>query len=140
MKILIILILQQLVMAKTVEVKMLNAGKDGMMVFEPGFLKIDKGDIVKFIPTDASHGSQSVVVPKGAKSWKGELNKSVLTTLTQDGIYIFQCEPHSSMGMAGVIQVGQPVNLEDAKKESKKLAEKFVTNKDRLDKYLGMVK
>ena len=39
------------------QVKMLNNGKDGTMVFEPGFLKAEKGDTVKFIKTDASHNA-----------------------------------------------------------------------------------
>ena len=30
-------------------VKMLNAGKEGMMVFEPAVLTIKKGDTVKFV-------------------------------------------------------------------------------------------
>ena len=41
-------------------VKMLNAGKEGMMVFEPAVLSIKKGDTVKFIATDMSHNSSSV--------------------------------------------------------------------------------
>ena len=33
-------------------VKMLNSGKDGMMVFEPAVLSVNKGDTVKFVATD----------------------------------------------------------------------------------------
>ena len=33
-------------------VQMLNAGKEGMMVFEPAVITIKKGDTVKFIATD----------------------------------------------------------------------------------------
>src|SRR5690606_12111270 len=33
-------------------VKMLNQGADGMMVFEPAFLKVAPGDTVTFVPTD----------------------------------------------------------------------------------------
>jgi hypothetical protein len=44
------------------------------------------------------------------------------------------------MAMVGVIQVGNPTNLADAKKGAADLAKAFVMNKDRLDKYLAQVK
>ena len=34
------------------EVKMLNSGADGIMVFEPAVIKISKGDTVNFVATD----------------------------------------------------------------------------------------
>ena len=34
------------------EVKMLNNGTEGMMVFEPAVLKVAVGDTVKFVATD----------------------------------------------------------------------------------------
>ena len=40
-------------------VEMLNNGDDGMMIFEPGFLKVEKGDTVKFLSTDIGHNSVS---------------------------------------------------------------------------------
>jgi plastocyanin len=48
------------------EIKMLTNGKDGMMVFEPAFLKVAKGDKVKFIKGDMSHNSTALLVPVGA--------------------------------------------------------------------------
>ena len=52
-------------------VKMLNAGKEGMMVFEPAVLSIKKGDTVKFVATDVAHNSSSVegMIPEGAEPW-----------------------------------------------------------------------
>ena len=44
------------------------------------------------------------------------------------------------MGMAGVIQVGKPTNLDAAKAEADKLSKSFVMNKDRLSKALAQVK
>lgn len=122
------------------EVKMLNMGKEGMMAFEPAFLKANKGDTVKFVPTDMSHDVSSSLVPKGAKSWKGGADKAVTVTLSQDGVYVYECTSHVTMGMVGVIQVGKPNNLEEAKTAAKAIATKFVTNKDRFDKYLAQVK
>ncbi|WP_413292970.1 pseudoazurin [Bdellovibrio sp. HCB185ZH] len=126
--------------AATHTVKMLNNGKDGIMVFEPAFLKANKGDVVKFVPTDPAHDVASVSIPKGAKTFKGALGKEVTTTLTQEGVYLYECSVHLPMAMIGVIQVGTPSNLEDVKKAGKEMAPKFAMNKERLDKYLGQVK
>ena len=38
--------------AAEVEVKMLNKGAEGPMVFEPSFIEIAPGDPVKFLATD----------------------------------------------------------------------------------------
>ena len=122
--------------AKTIEIKMLNAGKDGSMVFEPSFVKADVGDSVKFVPTDRSHNSSSVVIPAGAKSWAGKADQAVSVKLTKPGVYVYKCDPHSVMGMVGVIQAGKPVNLAEARAEGDKLAATFAMNKDRLKKYL----
>lgn len=122
------------------QVKMLNTGKDGAMVFEPSFLKVAKGDSVKFIKVDPSHNSAAVIVPPGALEWKGKMDEEISVKLDKEGVYVYVCEPHKVMAMAGVIQVGKPVNLADAKKQSAKLAKSFVMNKDRLAKALDQVK
>ena len=59
--------------------KMLNAGKEGMMVFEPAVLTIKKGDTVKFVATDVSHNSSSVdgMIPAGATPWVGALSQDI---------------------------------------------------------------
>jgi pseudoazurin len=126
--------------AKTVEVKMLNTGKEGSMVFEPAFVKVAVGDTVKFVPTDKSHNSSSVFVPAGAKPWTGKPDQAVSVKLTKEGIYIYKCDPHSVMAMVGVVQVGKAVNLADAQTESNKISATFALNKDRLKKYLGQAK
>ena len=72
------------------QIKMLNNGKDGIMVFEPGFVQAAKGDTVKFIKTDASHNSASFFAPKGAKGWKGKPDEEVVVTLSEEGIYMYQ--------------------------------------------------
>ena len=42
------------------EVKMLNKGAEGAMVFEPAGLKIAPGDTVTFIPTDKGHNAEAI--------------------------------------------------------------------------------
>lgn len=122
------------------EIKMLNSGKEGMMVFEPAFLKVNKGDTVKFVPTDTSHDVSSLEIPKGAKAWSGQVDKAVTTKIEKDGVYLYQCKNHIAMAMVGIIQVGKPDNLDAVKKAAKDISPKFVMNKERLDKYISQVK
>ncbi len=42
-------------LAETFEVKMLNRGEKGTMVFEPDYLELEPGDRIRFIPTHKSH-------------------------------------------------------------------------------------
>lgn len=122
------------------QIKMLNSGKEGIMVFEPSFMLAAKGDTVKFIKTDASHNSVSFFAPKGAKGWKGKLDEEIVVTLTEEGIYMYQCDPHKPMAMVGVIQVGKATNLDEAKKEASNYSKSLAMNKDRLTKYLDQAK
>lgn len=127
-------------MAADHQVRMLNSGKDGTMVFEPGFLRVAKGDTVKFVKVDPSHNSASVLVPAGASAWKGKPDEEISVKLDQEGVYLYVCDPHKIMGMAGVIQVGKPVNLAEAKGQAETLSKSFVMNKDRLAGYMAQVK
>lgn len=122
------------------QVKMLNSGADGMMTFEPGFLKVDPGDTVTFVPTEAAHNSASYFVPAGAEPWSGAMNKAVTVTFEQEGVYLYKCDPHVPLGMVGVIQVGSPANLAEAQQAAEQFKGSIAMNKERLDKYLGQVK
>lgn len=122
------------------EVKMLNNGKDGIMVFEPGYLKANKGDSVKFIPTDAGHDVSSVEVPQGSKMWSSPSGKAITVQLKEDGVYVYECKAHLPMAMVGVIQVGGAKNIEKVKSKALDMAKQFMMNKDRLDKYLMQIK
>src|SRR5690625_4257464 len=122
------------------EVKMLNSGADGMMTFEPGFLKVEPGDTVTFVPTEAAHNSVSHYAPAGGQTWAGAMNKEVSITFEQEGVYLYKCEPHVPMGMVGVVQVGAAKNLNEAKQAAEEFKAGIAMNKDRLDKYMGQVK
>ncbi len=123
--------------AKNYQVKMLNSFEGQSMLFVPGFLKIEKGDSVTFVPTNSGHNSQSVFTPKNAKSWSGKNNEEITINFSEEGIFIYQCSLHLVMGMVGVIEVGTPTNFEEAKDFAKNFRAKFAMNKDRLDKYLA---
>ena len=129
------------VLAADHTVEMKNAGADGAMVFEPAILKVEVGDVVNFMPTDMLHNSESIaeLIPEGATGWKGDLSKKVSITIDKEGVYVYQCAPHSIMAMVGVIVAGQASNLDKVKEDSADLSKTFVLAKDRLDKYLAEV-
>jgi pseudoazurin len=99
------------------EVRMLNRGEAGAMVFEPAWLKVAPGDTVTFVPTDRSHNADSIVamLPPGAAPFKGKMNEAVTVTFSEEGVYGYKCLPHYAMGMVGVVVVGDAaINLDAA--------------------------
>lgn len=90
------------------QVKMLNRGAEGMMVFEPAYLEVSPGDTVTFGPGDKGHNAQSIkgMTPDGAEPFAGKMNKPVTVTFTKEGVYGYKCKPHYGMGMVGVVVVG----------------------------------
>ena len=104
------------------------------MFFEPDFLRVEPGDSVTFAVTHFDHKPQSIFIPEGAEHWSVENGESITVTLRQEGVYLFDCFYHNVMGMAGVIVVGNPVNLDEARRFFEKYkVETFAMNKDRLD-------
>ena len=122
------------------EVKMLNSGAEGFMVFEPAVIKAAVGDTVTFKATDMAHNSASIegMIPEGANSWNGPMSRDVTVTVNKEGIYIYQCTPHAMMAMVGVIQVGgSSSNIDSILVKVGNLKASFVMNKERLDNYLA---
>jgi pseudoazurin len=103
--------------AAEVEVKMLNKGAEGMMVFEPALIKVAPGDIVKFVATDKGHNAETIkgMLPDGAATFIGKNGEDVAVKFDQAGIYGVKCAPHYGMGMVAMIVVGTPTNEEQAK-------------------------
>ena len=118
-------------------VKMKNSGADGIMVFEPGFLKIAKGDTVTFEATDAGHNAVSEVAPGDA--WQVGFTGGKVT-FNDEGAHIYYCVPHKSMGMYGVIQVGNVTNKADVVAKAAKIDASFAMNHGRLKGYAANIK
>ncbi|MGE0241021.1 MAG: pseudoazurin [Parvibaculaceae bacterium] len=99
------------------EVRMLNKGEKGAMVFEPDFVVGAPGDTITFIPTDKSHNAETIpgMLPEGAEKFRSKLNEKYTLTLTSAGVYGIKCLPHYGMGMVMLVIAGEPVNLEAAK-------------------------
>lgn len=130
------------IQAENFEVKMLNQGSEGYMVFEPSVLKIKKGDTVTFKATDAAHNSASIkgMIPSGAEDWNGKLSQDISVTFNVEGVYGYQCTPHMMMAMVGIIEVGgNQSNLESVKAAAQKIKSAFVMNQERLDEYLSQL-
>ncbi|PDT81272.1 pseudoazurin [Sinorhizobium sp. BJ1] len=97
------------------EVKMLNKGESGAMVFEPAFVKAAPGDTIRFVPVDKGHNVESIkgMLPDGVDKFKSKVNEEYVMTLTVPGLYGVKCSPHFAMGMVALIQVGDvPANVE----------------------------
>ena len=96
---------------------MLNRGTDGVMVFEPAFVKIAPGDSVKFVATDKGHNAETVkgMLPEGAAPFLGKSGQDVAVKFDQEGVYGVKCAPHYGMGMVAMVVVGSPKNEDQAK-------------------------
>ena len=100
------------------EVKMLDNGKDGSMVFEPGYVNAKVGDTVTFKAANKGHWVQSKALPDGVADF-----------LSEDG-----------KDFTGVIQVGKPVNKAKAQAVVDELENRAMQSKGRLKKYMQQVK
>ena len=102
--------------AETFEVKMLNKGTEGAMVFEPAFIMAAVGDTITFVSTDKGHNVEGIkgMLPDGVEPFKSDMGTDYILTVTADGVYGIKCTPHYAMGMVALIQVGAPANLDAA--------------------------
>lgn len=98
-------------------IKMVNKSGNKQMQFEPAFTMAAPGDTIKFEATDKGHSVESIsqMWPEGAAPVKGSISKDVTMTVDKEGIYGVKCTPHYLMGMVALIEVGKPVNLDQAK-------------------------
>ena len=121
------------------EVRMLNQGADGVMVFEPSVLQVQLGDSVTFKAENPGHNAASIegMIPDGADPWDSGMSQDITVTFNEEGTYVYQCTPHLMMSMVGVITVGDAnSNLAMVKDAATEKKSAFVMEQDRLDRYL----
>lgn len=125
--------------AREHQVRMLNQGKEGAMVFEPAVIKAMPGDTVKFLATNPGHNAQTIagMLPDGEAEQKGAMGKEFVLSVNAPGIYGIKCLPHYSMGMVAVVQVGKGASANLAAAQGVKLPP---LAKKRMDAYLAQVK
>ena len=113
-------------------IEMLNKRGKEKMLYGQDVVKIDVGQTITWTPDSKGHNVQFVSVPDGVEKVKSKLSKEFSYTFEQEGVYLYVCTPHASMGMIGVVVVGESdVNLDEvldykfrgkSKKKFKKIA------------------
>ncbi len=89
-------------------------------------VKAQPGDTISW-KNMSTHNTKSIEVPEGAQHWEGKLNEDFHVTLDKPGAYVYECVPHASMGMVGVILVGdgKPANLDAINASSNPLVKRM---------------
>ena len=113
-------------------IEMLNKRGKEKMLYGQDVAKIYVGQTITWTPDSKGHNVQFVSVPEGVEKVKSKLSKEFSYTFEQEGVYLYVCTPHASMGMIGVVVVGDSdVNLDEvldykfrgkSKKKFKKIA------------------
>ena len=95
-------------------IEMLNKRGKEKMLYGQDVAKIDVGQTITWTPDSKGHNVQFVSVPEGVEKVKSKLSKEFSYTFEQEGVYLYVCTPHASMGMIGVVIVGESdVNLDE---------------------------
>ena len=121
--------------SKDITIDMLNKRDDGQkMVYSLDVIKVDVGDTVTWLPKTKGHNVQFIKAPDGIKKLsKSKLNKKYTYKFEKSGMYLYQCTPHKSMGMIGLVIVDDDLsNKKDIAK-----AKVFGKSKKKLKKLLG---
>ena len=113
-------------------IEMLNKRGKDKMLYGQDVARIEVGQTVTWTPKSKGHNVQFVSVPEGVEKVKSKLSKEFSYTFEQEGVYLYVCTPHATMGMIGVVVVGDSdVNLDEvldykfrgkSKKKFKKIA------------------
>src|SRR5260370_19810797 len=87
--------------AAEVEVKMLNKGTEGLMVFQPALVKIEPGDTVRFVATDKGHNAESIkgMSPADVTPFVGKNGEDITVTFDKPGAYGVEFRPHYRTGI-----------------------------------------
>ena len=95
-------------------IEMLNKRGKDKMLYGQDVARIEVGQTVTWTPKSKGHNVQFVSVPEGVEKVKSKLSKEFSYTFEQEGVYLYVCTPHASMGMIGMVIVGESdVNLDE---------------------------
>ena len=113
-------------------IEMLNKRGKDKMLYGQDVARVEVGQTITWTPDSKGHNVQFVSVPEGVEKVKSKLSKEFSYTFEQEGVYLYVCTPHASMGMIGMVIVGESdVNLDEvldykfrgkSKKKFKKIA------------------
>jgi pseudoazurin len=103
--------------AEDMSIDMLNKKGKEKMLYSEDIARIDVGDTITWLPASKGHNVQFVSVPDGVEKVKSKLSAEFSYTFEKEGAYLYVCTPHATMGMIGVVLVGDSdVNLAEVKK------------------------
>ena len=95
-------------------IEMLNKRGKEKMLYGQDVAKVEVGQTITWTPDSKGHNVQFVSVPEGVEKVKSKLSKEFSYTFEQEGVYLYVCTPHASMGMIGMVIVGESdVNLDE---------------------------
>ena len=121
--------------AADMTIDMLNKNADGeRMVYSTEVAKVAVGDTITWLPASKGHNVHFISAPDGIELVKSKMNKEFSFTFEKEGIYLYQCTPHKSMGMIGLVVVGENIdNLDSVRKtkvvgKTKKKLKKLLEN------------
>ena len=121
--------------AADMTIDMLNKNADGeRMVYSTEVARVAVGDTITWLPASKGHNVHFISAPDGVELVKSKMNKEFSFTFEKEGIYLYQCTPHKSMGMIALVIVGENTdNIDSAKKakvvgKSKKKLKKLLEN------------
>tara|TARA_Y100000817_G_scaffold22555_1_gene16259 strand:- start:126 stop:548 length:423 start_codon:yes stop_codon:yes gene_type:complete len=107
--------------AETIEIDMLNKLEKEKMVYSIKIARVDIGDTIIWKSVDKGHNVEFVEMPDGVEKFKSKLSKDAEYKFDIPGIYLYVCTPHKSMGMIGLVVVGDDIsNLDKIKKAKMK--------------------
>ena len=121
--------------AADMTIDMLNKNADGeRMVYSTEVARVAVGDTITWLPASKGHNVHFISAPDGVELIKSKMNKEFSFTFEKEGIYLYQCTPHKSMGMIALVIVCENTdNIDSAKKakvvgKSKKKLKKLLEN------------
>ena len=116
-------------------IDMLNKNADGeRMVYSKEIARVAVGETITWLPASKGHNVHFISAPDGVDLIKSKMNKEFSFKFEKEGIYLYQCTPHKSMGMIALVIVGENTdNIDSAKKakvvgKSKKKLKKLLEN------------
>ena len=121
--------------AADMTIDMLNKNADGeRMVYSKEIARVAVGETITWLPASKGHNVHFISAPDGVDLIKSKMNKEFSFKFEKEGIYLYQCTPHKSMGMIALVIVGENTdNIDSAKKakvvgKSKKKLKKLLEN------------
>ena len=85
------------------------------LVYSLDIVDVSVGETVTWLPKATGHnvhfisGPNDAILPK-----KSKVNKEFRHKFDVPGVYLYQCTPHKSMGMIGLVVVGENTTNKDA--------------------------